>query len=404
MSANPHPNLPLAGLKVLDLSRILAGPFCCQILADLGADVVKVERPGSGDDTRTWGPPFAADGTSAYYLSANRGKRSLALDLSDSSGREVLSDLLRTADVLVENFLPATSHKLGLEPARLAQLNPRLVSAAISGYGRTGPLAEIPGYDLVTQATSGLMAITGPPEGQPYKVGVAIADIVSGLFAAVGVLAGLISRARPDSPRACDVALFDCTLASLVNVAQNTLVTGQPPARWGNAHASIVPYEPFATADGHLVLAIGNDAQWTRFCRAVDCPAWAADPRFATNPERVAHRAEVVCHVATLLATRSSHDWQALFTAHDIPHAPVLTLDQALEQPIVAARQMIATPADALGHSQPILNGPIRWHDAPPPFPTPPPTLGQHTTQVLSDWLGYDSARIDQLRASGVIA
>lgn len=292
---------PLTGLRVLDLSRILAGPVCTQLLADLGADVVKVERPGLGDDTRQWGPPFLAAGESGYFLSCNRGKRSLALDLHHAEARGVLEELVRRADVLIENFLPDSLARLGLGPERLAKLNPKLVSCSISAFGRSGPLATAPGYDLMIQAGSGLMAITGEPDGAPMKVGVAISDVITGLYAATSVLAGVYARGQGKAGMAFDLALADCTLASLVNVAQSTLLTGQPPRRYGNAHPQIVPYEVFATADGHLALAIGADRQWQRFCAAVGRDGWAADARFATNPDRVKYRDALIPLVADLM-------------------------------------------------------------------------------------------------------
>lgn len=396
---------PLAGLRVLDLSRILAGPVCCQILADLGADVVKVERPHVGDDTRQWGPPFVAPhGPSAYYLSANRGKRSLALDLSSPRATEVLVDLVRRADVLVENFRPHTARRLGLEPARLAKINPRLVSCSISGYGRTGPWADVPGYDLVVQATAGLMSITGPVEGPPMKVGVAITDVITGLYAAVSVLAGLQGRDRGATAQAADLALADCTLASLVNVAQSALVTGQRPRRWGNAHPNIVPYEAFATADGHLVLAVGNDAQWQRFCQAAGAPDLAAESRYATNPSRVEHREELVSHVAGLLLTRSTAAWHEALSTHGVPHAPVMPLDEVLDSEQVAAREMIVETVDRHGRPLPLIGSPIHWHAAPRTVAPAPPELGEHTDQVLDEWLGYGAERVAELRAAGVVA
>ncbi len=296
----------LQGVRVLDMSRVLAGPFCCQLLADLGADVVKIERPGMGDETRQWGPPFLPDdGPSAYFISCNRGKRSLALDLIHPRAPAVLDDLLRTADVLVENFLPASLVKLGLEPERVAGLNPRLVRASISGFGRTGPDANTPGYDLAVQAAGGLMSITGEPDGPPMKTGVAITDVLSGLYAAVSILAGLFKResaSGPDAPRQFDISLADCTLAALVNVAQGVLTTGERPRRFGNAHPQIVPYEAFATADGFMTLAIGNDEQWQRFCAAVQRADWADDVRFATNPARVQNRAALISPLQDLVA------------------------------------------------------------------------------------------------------
>lgn len=399
---------PLAGLKVLDLSRILAGPVCCQLLADLGADVVKVERPGRGDDTRSWGPPFVADGgPSAYFVSCNRSKRSLALDLEPPAGRAVLADLVRRVDVLVENFLPPTLARLGLDSDNLARLNPRLVSAAISGFGRTGPWADRPGYDLAIQAWTGLMSLTGPVEGPPSKVGVALTDVITGLYAAASVLAGLWARDRGGATaggRAFDLALADCTLASLVNVAAGALVSGERPARFGNAHPQIVPYEVFATRDGHLALAIGNDDQFARFAAAVERPGWTADSRFSSNPARVIHRAELVPLVAAELAGRTTAQWQALLESIDVPHAPVLAVDQALELPQVVARGLVREVVDGSGRRYRVVGSPVHWQGNPAPPSIAPPELGEHTDQVLADWLGYDATRIADLREAGVVA
>jgi len=400
----------LNGIRILDLSRVLAGPFCCQLLADLGADVVKVERPGLGDDTRQWGPPFLGDnGPSAYYLSCNRGKRSLALELSRIESRPVLDDLLRAADVLVENFRPASLAKLGLDPERLAALNPRLVRASISGFGRTGPLADVPGYDLTVQATAGIMSITGEPDGPPLKVGVAITDVLSGLYAAVSVLAGLLARERaypPGSapPAAFDLALADCSLAALVNVAEGVLVTGQRPQRFGNAHPQIVPYEAFGTADGYLVLAVGNDGQWQRFCAAAGCAAWAADPRFATNPRRVENRNELIPLLQNLLAARPTAHWLSLCEAREVPCSPVLNLDEIVASPQVAARGMVQQLSDAAGRSVPVVASPIHVEgESAACSPQAPPALGEHTNAVLRDWLGYKERRIERLRQQGAI-
>jgi len=404
-------DLPLAGLRVLDLSRILAGPYCCQVLADLGADVIKVERPGEGDDTRTWGPPFVpGGGPSAYYLSCNRGKRSLALDMAAPAGREVLAQLIAKCDVLVENFLPDSLEKMGLKPEQLARLNPDLVSVSISGYGRTGPMAATPGYDLVVQAMSGLMAITGEPDGRPMKVGVAIADVLTGVFAATSALAGLYARGKGRGSLAFDLSLVDCTLASLVNVAQGTLVTGKRPARLGNAHPQIVPYESFATHDGHLVLAIGNDRQFDRFCRAVGMPDLAIDPRFTTNPLRVQHRKELVPQIAMLFRSRTTAEWLELLTEHDIPHGPVLGVEQAIVHPQVVARGMVVEAAPNPGGTAPegdayrLIGSPIHWRDEPPRAAIAPPGLGQHTIEILRDVLGFDVEKIDALRQAKVIA
>lgn len=397
--------LPLAGVRVLDLSRILAGPVCTQLLADLGADVVKLERPGTGDDTRQWGPPFLPEGgASAYFLACNRGKRSLALDLSHNLSQPVLDELLRRADVLVENFLPEALQKFGLTPERLRQINPRLVSCSISAFGRTGPLAEKPGYDLMIQATSGMMAITGEPAGAPMKVGVAISDVVTGLYAATSVLAALIGRQRTSQGQAIDLALADCTLASLVNVAQGTLLTGQRPRRLGNAHPQIVPYEVFATRDGHLVLAIGADRQWRRFCHAVGRDDWTVEPRFATNPARVEHRDALVPLVRSLIETRTTADWLSLLSSIDLPHSAVLALDEALATPQTQARGMVQTVVDSRGRHFRLLGSAVHWFDATLPMPRVPPQLGEHTEEILRDWLTLDDPEIAALRASGAIA
>lgn len=397
--------LPLAGIRVLDLSRVLAGPFCCQILADLGADVVKVERPGTGDETRQWGPPFAGEnGPSAYYLSVNRGKRSLALDLSHPDSRPVLDDLLRTADVMVENFLPQSLAKLGLDDERLKTINPGLVRCSISGFGRTGPMANTPGYDLVIQAMVGMMSITGEPDSTPMKVGVAVTDVITGLYAAVSVLAGLLSRGRTQGGMAFDLALADCTLAALVNVAQGALITGRRPNRFGNAHPHIVPYEAFSTADGYMVLGIGNDGQWQRFCKATEHEDWSMDSRFASNPSRVANRGELIPMLQALLKTRTRAEWSELLSKHDIPHAPVLYLDETLASPQVAARDMIQKATDGQGHTFPLLQSPVHWNDEPVRRPIAPPALGEHTDEVLKQWLGYDAQKIHHLKQSQIIA
>ena len=397
-------SLPLAGIRVLDLSRVLAGPVCCQLLADLGADVVKVERPGTGDDTRQWGPPFVGDdGPSAYYLSANRGKRSLALDLEQPAGSAILEQLLQRADVMVENFLPAAREKFGLAPERLAEINPRLVSATISGFGRTGPFAEEPGYDLVIQATSGLMSITGEPAGAPTKVGVALSDIIAGLYAAASVLAGLVGRHAGQPGRAFDLALADCTLASLVNVAQAALVTGQRPRRYGNAHAQIVPYEVFATADGHLVLAVGNDRQWQRFCAAVKRADWRANQQFATNPDRVRHRDQLVPQLTAFFAAQSTDHWLRLLADCEVPHAPVLPLDEVLAGEQAIAREMVTEVSDRAGRRYRLLGSPVHWAGETRPAPIAPPELGEHSEEVLRDWLDLPATEVADLRLAKTI-
>jgi crotonobetainyl-CoA:carnitine CoA-transferase CaiB-like acyl-CoA transferase len=388
--------LPLAGVRVLDLSRVLAGPMCCQVLGDLGADVVKVERPGRGDDTRQWGPPFVdGGGPSAYYLACNRNKRGIALDLENPADRETLTQLIGAADVLVENFLPEAIERFGLSHEQLHALNPRLVVASISGYGRTGPMADTPGYDLAVQAAAGIMSITGERDGAPMKVGVAISDVITGLYAAVSVLAGLHARDNqaedgPGKGAAFDLALADCTLASLVNVAQSALITGERPRRWGNAHPQIVPYEAFGTSDGHLVLAVGNDGQWQRFCQAAERDELADDERFTTNPLRVEHRVALVALLAPLIAARTTDEWTALLTGHGVPHARVTPIDEVVQAPQTIARGMVRTMRDSAGRAYRLLGSPIHWDGAEDGLlpAAAPPELGADHAAVLADWLG----------------
>jgi crotonobetainyl-CoA:carnitine CoA-transferase CaiB-like acyl-CoA transferase len=377
------------------------------VLADLGAEVIKVERPGAGDDTRHWGPPFLGQ-FSAYFLSVNRGKRSVAIDLNQPAGRQVVDELIARCDVLLENFLPHTAATFGLTAERLAQLNPELVVCSISGFGRTGPCRDVPGYDFVIQALSGLMSITGEPDGEPMKVGVAIADVLTGLYAAVSVLAGLVRRHRLRRGCHFDLALLDCTVASLVNVVQGHLITGRSPERYGNAHPHIVPYQCFRTADGYLVLAVGNDRQWQRFCRAVDRDDWAGDPSYATNPARVEHREQLVAEIAPLMAARPTAEWIDRLSEHEVPHAPVLGLSEVVAQAQVRARGMVHSSHTPAGDRFETIASPIRGTgpNAPPAphtSPLPPPALGEHTDEVLAELLNYDAEKLRALRESGAI-
>jgi crotonobetainyl-CoA:carnitine CoA-transferase CaiB-like acyl-CoA transferase len=393
---------PLAGVRVLDASRVLAGPFCGQLLGDLGAEVVKVERPGAGDETRGWGPPFVGP-FSAYFLSCNRNKRGITLDLAHPEGLRLFHELVRRSDVVLENFRAESADRLGLSPARLLAVNPRLVLCSISGFGRTGPLRELPGYDFAVQALSGLMSITGPVEGPPCKVGVAVTDVLTGLYAAVAVLACLRARDQSGHGYAIDLALLDCAVAAQVNLAQAYLSGGAVPPRQGNAHLQIVPYQLFATADGWVVLAVGNDGQWQRFCRAAGRPDLAADPRFATNPLRVQSRAVLVPLVEALLRARTTAAWQDLLRAAEVPHAPVWDYADLFASPQAAARSLRLTVRDPEGRPLDLVGPPFHIAGAPLPEPAAPPALGQHTDEVLTRLLGLDPARLADLRRQGVI-
>src|SRR6478752_7602085 len=389
---------PLAGLRVLDASRVLAGPFCGQLLADLGADVIKVERPGAGDDTRAWGPPFFGDQMSAYYLCANRGKRAVALDLAKPEGLQLLHDLLDKSDVLIENFRSDTAQKLGLSPTELLARHPRIVACSITGFGHTGPLKNEPGYDLAIQALSGLMSVTGPTEGPPSKVGVAMADILTGMYAAVGILGGLRARETSGHGYHIDLALLDCAIAAQINLAQAYLLTGQVPPRPGNTHYQIVPYALFAGADGWVVLNVGNDSQWRSFCAAAEAPDLAADPRFATNPDRVRHRDELFPKLNELFKSRTVADWCARLEKARVPHAPVNDYAAVFANEQVLSRGMKVRVTDPEGKPVDLLGSPFHWTGADLPAPTFPPKVGEHTEAVLREVLGLDGDRVAELR------
>jgi crotonobetainyl-CoA:carnitine CoA-transferase CaiB-like acyl-CoA transferase len=376
---------PLAGVRVLDLSRVLAGPWAGQILADYGADVVKVERPGGGDDTRAWGPPWWGEGDdrlAAYYVCANRGKRSVAIDIASPAGAAQVRELAREADILLENYKVGQLAKYGLDCASLQSLNPRLIYCSITGYGQTGPLAHKAGYDFAIQAEGGLMSVTGEAGGEPQKVGVAVTDVMTGVYATTAILAALHERHATGKGRHIDAALFDVQVAMLANQASNQLVSGRTPTRMGNAHPNIVPYQAFPTRDGQLVLAVGNDAQFGKFCAAAGRAELARDPRFATNQARVAHRADLTRQIADWLTERPTAEWVEALDRCGVPCAPILDVGQVLAHPQVAARAM-RLPAQ--GGAPPMIGQPMLFDSQRPRAAMPPPRLGAHAPAWLED-------------------
>jgi crotonobetainyl-CoA:carnitine CoA-transferase CaiB-like acyl-CoA transferase len=391
---------PLGGVRILDLTRVLAGPLGTMVLGDLGADVVKIERPNTGDDLRAWGPPFTDDGESAYFLAVNRNKKSLSLDLKTKRGRELFLRLTAGADVVVENFRPGTLDGLGFDEETLRAQNPRLVHVALSAYGTVGPYRDLPGYDIVIQAMGGLMSVTGEPDGRPMRVGVAVVDILAGLYVAIAVQAALRERDRTGRAQRVDLSLLGVELASLINVVHNQLISGQAPTRLGNAHPSIVPYDVFATADGYLALAVATEDQWRRLCGALERPALADDPRFARNSGRVAHRVELIAIIEAILASRPTEPWVELLRQADVPCGPVNSIEQVLADPQVAAARVVQTIERPAGPIR-VVGSPLRFDGGPLPA-GPPPRLGQDTRAVLAS-AGLSEAEIDNLAADGVI-
>jgi len=408
MAAAGDPTGPLAGVRVVDCSTVLAGPYCTMVLGDLGADVIKIEPP-DGDATRAWGPPWAADGrTATYYIAINRNKRSLRLDLRQEAGREVLRRLLHGADVVVENFRVGAFARLGFSDEALAALNPELVHLAISGYGPTGPDADKPGYDFVIQAVSGLMSITGEPDGRPLKVGVAITDVVTGLFGAISVLAALLGRSGHAGAgggrrgQRIDVSLLQSTLAALVNQAQSALATGEAPGRLGNAHPSIVPYETFTTADGQLAIGVGSEKQWRALCEVLGLGDLATDARFATNGARVTNRLALVGILNERLGERTAADWLPRLDAAGIPAGPIRDIREAFETPhAVATGARVPLDDPELGRIDQVRS-PLELAATPVSIRRPPPRLGEHSREILTE-AGYGADAIERLAADGVI-
>jgi formyl-CoA transferase len=395
---------PLEGIKVLDLSRVLAGPWCTQLLADLGAEVTKIERPGAGDDTRHWGPPWHGEGAkrvAAYFLSANRGKKSAAIDFAQAEGAALVRDLAANADVVVENFKVGGLAKFGLDAASLRAANPRLVYASITGFGQDGPYAERAGYDFIIQGMGGMMSVTGLPDdepgGGPMRAGVAIADLFTGMYTAVAIIAALYGREKTGEGATIDLALFDTQLAVMANQASNALVSGKDPPRQGNTHPNIVPYQPFAAADQPIIIAIGNDRQFARLAEICGHPEWVSDARFASNSERVAHRSEMVALVSDAIARKPAAEWLEKLEKAGIPAGPINSIRQALEDVQAQHRRMVRTLA-----GMPLVGSPVRLDGERADSDLPPPGLGEHTGEVLST-LGIDPTAIERLRSAGVV-
>jgi formyl-CoA transferase len=403
----------LGHLRVLDLTRVLAGPWCTQLLADLGADVIKVERPGSGDDTRAWGPPYLTDtdgedtSEAAYYLAANRNKRSITIDITRPEGQDVIRRLAQQSDIVVENYKVDQLGQYGLDYAALSRLNARLIYCSITGFGQTGPHRERPGYDFIIQGSGGFMSITGErddrPGGGPQKAGVAVSDLMTGMYATVAILAAVAHRERSGTGQYIDLALYDVMLAMLANMNMNYLTSGRAPGRAGNAHSNIVPYQVFAAADGHVIIAVGNDGQFVKFCEVAGRPDLARDPRYARNADRVRHRAVLVPMLEAIVHERPVAFWVEALDAAKVPVGPINDIAHALADPQVAARGMRIDLPHALAGTVPLVANPIRLSATPAAYDRAPPLLGEHTDEVLRDVLQMSPADMARLRAAGVV-
>ena len=403
----------LGHIRVLDLSRVLAGPWCSQNLADLGADVIKIERPGSGDDTRAWGPPYARDAAgvdtseAAYYLAANRGKRSVTVDIASAEGQALLRELVRHCDVVLENYKVGQLKRYGLDYDSLKAIKPDLVYCSVTGFGQDGPYAHRAGYDFLIQGMGGLMSVTGErddlPGGGPQKVGVALTDLMTGMYATIAVMAALTHRDRTGSGQYIDMALLDVQVAMLANVGSNYLNSGKPPKRWGNAHPNIVPYQTFACSDGYIIVATGNDGQYQKFVEAGGRPELASDPRFATNPLRVQHRDTLVPLLAAMVLTRSRAFWIEGLEAVGVPCGPINDVGEVYQDPQVLARGLVVELPHPTAGTVKLVRSPMKLSATPALADLAPPLLGQHTEEVLAQLLGHSAADVAALRAKGVL-
>ncbi|MGX1900685.1 CaiB/BaiF CoA transferase family protein [Thermolongibacillus altinsuensis] len=374
----------LDGIRILDMTRVLAGPYSTMILGDLGADVIKVEAPGGSDDTRFWGPPFQ-NGVSAYYISANRNKRSITVNLKTEEGKEVIRRLAKTVDVVIHNFKTGTMEKLGLDYNALSSLNPQLIYCSITGFGETGPYRHLPGYDYIIQAMSGWMSITGTESSGPLKVGVAITDVFTGLYAAIAVQAALLARAKTGRGQKIDLSLFDSAISTLVNVASNYLMSGEVPKRLGNDHPNIVPYSTYEASDGLLVIAVGNDRQFQSLCELLSDPTIGKDPRFQTNPGRVAYRDELNQRLNEEIKKRTKAEWQQLLAEKGVPCGPVNTLDQLFQDPQTLAREMVVTMEHPKVGTLKLVGSPLKMSDTKVSYRIPPPLAGEHNDEILKE-------------------
>jgi crotonobetainyl-CoA:carnitine CoA-transferase CaiB-like acyl-CoA transferase len=393
---------PLDGIRVLDLTRALAGPYCTMFLGDFGAEVVKVEQPGVGDDSRGWGPPFLAN-ESAYFLSINRNKKSITIDMKSAEGLELVRRLAGAADVLIENFRPGTMERLGLGEPQLRAFNPRLIYASLSGFGADGPMKDAPGYDLVVQAYGGFMSITGPKDGEPTKVAVAIIDIVAGLMLGKAIMAALFSRERTGAGQKIDTSLLEAEVACLIPYGSDYLASGSVPGRWGNAHPNIVPYQMFKTRDGHMVVGAASEGNWQRLCKAIAMPHLADDPRFAKNAQRVAHREELIGILQEAFRRRDTVDWLGILSDAGLPCGPVNTIDRVFADAQVLHRRMLLEVEHPTAGTVRMAGMPVKFSATPATLRLPPPLLGQHSEAVLQAWLSTPPADIEDLKRKNII-
>jgi crotonobetainyl-CoA:carnitine CoA-transferase CaiB-like acyl-CoA transferase len=404
---------PLSHIRVLDLSRVLAGPWASQNLGDLGAEVIKIERPGPGDDTRGWGPPWLKDANgrdtseAAYFLSVNRNKKSVTLDISKPEGQGIVRQLAARCQVLIENYKVGTLKRYGLGYEDLRKVNPGLIYCSVTGFGQDGPYAPRPGYDFIFQGMGGLMSITGERDGQPgagpQKVGIAITDVLTGMYASLAICGALTHRERTGQGQYIDCALLDTIVAFNANQIVSYFCSGKIPLRWGNAHAQVVPYEVFPTADGHIILAVGNDGQFQRFCEVAGCSELAEEPRFKTNSARIVHRAELIPLIAEIMRTRTKHEWIEALEAATVPCGPINNMKEVFEDPQVQHKKLRVDIAHPLGGAAPVVASPMRLSETPVDYRLAPPLLGQHNEEILKGLLGKSDAELDRLKASGII-